>query len=578
MDILRKNKYLKIAYSVIFNSVILFIALCVYKPFFEEIDDTHIAMLAEGAYGANDGHLIYVNIILGKLYGILYSIAGTVRWHIVLQYVMIYLAYVAFVYIMCKNRVTVGFTAVAVLSTFYEMYVSLQYTKTAAFLSAIGSILIFQAARKYYSEKKNTLSYIILAFVFMIYAGLLRFEALFIGLVPMLGVLLVEYLRSKEIKFYVKTFAGAILIVLALSVIDKVSYKTNDEWNKFTEYNKARTMLTDYRYDVLYYERYGEKLSKLGVSENDAFMILTYQFADTDVYSTEYLNSIMNEFSAKQINKSFFKNFYDAIVDELKRLSVVVPISGILILFVVILLVYKMNWEGNELRTDAKYMVFGMAVIGISVMSAIFYFAYSGRISHRLIASLLISLLFGLTFVNDSSDYIKNERPPFANKVLHVTGSIMMAGIVVAIGFNTLNYLVNKSDYHTSKKKCEREINEFNRMSEDKEHLYVIDTFTFQNSFKYEVFNTVEKDTLDNVISTGSWFTNSPTANAICSKYGYRNPYDALICSRGNVYLEDSDFTEYKEQFFKEHYNKRINFETEDSINSVGKYRPFRLN
>lgn len=605
MDNVKVRKLLRLTYSIIFNVIILLMALYFFKPFFEEIDDTHISMIAEGAYGKCEEHLIYVNIILGKLYSVLYGMFSTVRWHTVLQYAMILLGYIAFVYVMSKNLFGTTLSSIIVFATFYEMYVSLQYTKTAAFLSAVACILVFQSARKYkegkiadfFSEKNKDEEgaeqvcciakklriisegkYLLIALFFATYAGLLRFEAFFIGLVPMLGILITEFLRTRARYRYICFFAIALIVVTSLSTIDRVNYRTDTEWNDFKKYNKARMMLTDYRYDVLYYERYGAKLNEMGVSENDAFMILTYQFADSDVYNTEYYNNIISQFDAKKINKSFFKNFYDALVDEIKRMSPILPIIIIVFIYLVIILSLKLKWEGIELHTDSKRMIIGIFITCISVASAIFYFAYSGRISHRLIASIVISTLIGVVYVIDSSDFIKNEQEAFSYKVMHITGSFLMAIMVVSIGFNALNYFISLSDYHTNKKKCEREIDEFERMSEDKEHLYVIDTFTFQNTFKYAVFESVEKGKYDNVVSTGSWFSNSPITNNVCRNFKYNNPYEAIIHSRGDVFLEDSDFIVYKQQFIKEHYNKEIIFETEDSINSVGKFRPYRLN
>lgn len=605
MDNVKVRKILRLLYSIIFNLIILLIAIYFFKPFFEEIDDTHISMIAEGAYGKCEEHLIYVNIILGKLYKILYGMFSAVRWHSVLQYAMIFLGYVAFVYVMSKNLFGASLSSIIVFATFYEMYVSLQYTKTAAFLSAIACILVFQSARKHkegkiadffsennkdsnddkpgccFAKKLRVISegkYLLIALFFVTYAGLLRFEAFFIGLVPMLGILISEYLRTRSKYRYICFFSLAFIIVITLSTVDKLNYKTDAEWNSFTEYNKARMMLTDYRYDVLYYERYGAKLNEMGVSENDSFMILTYQFADSDVYSTDYFNNIISQFDAKKINKSFFKNFFDAIVDEIKRLSPIIPTIIIVLIHLIIIINLKLKWEGIELHTDSKRMIIGIVVTSVSVAAAIFYFAYSGRISHRLIASIVISTIVGVVYFIDSSDFIKNEQEAFSYKVMHITGAFLMAIIVISIGFNALNYFVSTSDYHTNKKKCEREIDEFGRMSKDKEHLYVTDTFTFQNTFKYTVFDSVEKGKYDNVVSTGSWFSNSPVTNNVCRNFNYSNPYDAIIHSRGDVFLEDSDFITYKQRFIKEHYDKEIIFETEDSINSVGKFRPYRLN
>ena len=51
----------RFVYSLILNVAVLCTAIFVFIPFFEENDDTHIAMIAEGAYSGREYHLIYVN-------------------------------------------------------------------------------------------------------------------------------------------------------------------------------------------------------------------------------------------------------------------------------------------------------------------------------------------------------------------------------------------------------------------------------------------------------------------------------------------------------------------------------------
>ena len=62
-------------------------------------------------------------------------------------------------------------------------------------------------------------------------------------------------------------------VILVILVNSRV-YANDADWNSFMRYNKARMQLTDYRYDILYYPHNGDKLTEMGITENDALSIV----------------------------------------------------------------------------------------------------------------------------------------------------------------------------------------------------------------------------------------------------------------------------------------------------------------
>ena len=133
--------------------------------------------------------------------------------------------------------------------------------------------------------------------------------------------------------------------------------------------------------------------------------------------------------------------------------------------------------------------------------------------------------------------------------------------MIVLIGLNGLKYIENSNDYLSYADTNEKILRELDEISKDKDSLYVADTFTFQNVFKYEVFDTFEEGELSNFVTCGSWYINSPITKRVTRQYGYENPFEALRSESDNVYLLDNTGVEYKTLFLKEHYGKVVEAE-----------------
>ena len=67
-------------FSLLLNFAAVGCAILLFHPFLEENDDAFLAMIAEGAYGNRDYHLIYTNVVLGKLYVMLQTVFPFVRF------------------------------------------------------------------------------------------------------------------------------------------------------------------------------------------------------------------------------------------------------------------------------------------------------------------------------------------------------------------------------------------------------------------------------------------------------------------------------------------------------------------
>jgi len=567
-----KFEWKKFIVAVLINVIILLVALFVFHPFFEENDDLQLCMIAEGAFGNREWHLIYANVVLGKLYVLLGSIFTNIRWHIVLQYGFIFTGYVFLSYVLSKHKRGLFLSIVAILSTFYEMYVSIQYTKTAAFCCVAGFVLIFEYVRNKtsYENANSTVAtikvgrnsaenklFIVIAYILIIYGSLLRPESFYIAAVPTLAAGIIELLRTKNIKAYLFGFVPVFVLVMLLSFMNTKVYSMDESWSEFMEYNKARMELNDYRYDILDYSKYSEELKKLNVSENDAIAILTYQFGDDEVLSLERFREIRAPFSNREFGYKTFANLFENLINELnKAYTLLMGIFATILVLVASIVTDRSKSSPGFIKDSMRKLAYFVMLI-IFCGAATVYFQYSGRFSHRLIGAIFIPAIFVTAYIIDSV-YIRDNdsKIVFGGNKNDITFKVCLIVSVILIGMNGLVYKANIDDFVKMSTINSPMLRELYEISKDKESLYVGDTFTFNDVYKYEVFNIFDIGQLENYVNCGSWYINSPITKQITYKYGYVNPITAIRSGDDNVFLLDNGNTECKLLFLKEHYGK----------------------
>ena len=547
-----KQKFLNpIVFSLTVNTVVLLISVLLFHPFFEENDDAFLAMIAEGAYGTRESHLIYVSSVLGRLLTLLYSVLPAIRWHCVLQYAFLFLAYCAVTVILCRRRHGKLLSVLLLLCTFYESYVSLQYTKTAAVVTAAGFVLLFESVRTKRTEGKFPAALIVIGDLLLLYGALLRSSAFLLSSALLLCVGLYELYRLykesgkgrffKKLLDYAAVFAPVLCLVFLLFAFDRQAYKTDGNWNAFMEYNNTRMALLDYRYDLLDYAANAERLKSLGISENDALLYLTWQFGDDRVLRTEFMETVLAGAQPRAVDGALFKAFASSLFEELYSLSALVP--G---LFCVLALLVLSSFAGN--RAEKKSFLLYLLLNAGALSVILFYYQYSGRWNHRVVSALFLVLLLGLFF--ESSVHVQGEE---VNKREQELFKAELLAIALVAFFNIGLLLDNQFTYRDYQREEPAYAAQLAAMRKDKDKLFVMDMFTFQRAYQYDVFTAYPVGSLDNAVLAGSWFVNSPITRAITKGYGYANPFEALEKGNGDVVLLDNCYPEEKAQYLSEH-------------------------
>lgn len=568
MDKLKKQINSSVFYTFFLNIAILLISVLLFHPQFEENDDAFLAMIAEGAYGTRDFHLIYSNVCLGKVLTACYAAFPSIRWHSVFQYFFLFLAFCLITYLLCRRRNGKMLSALFLLCVFYESYVLLQYTKTAVIATAAGYILLFEVIRRKHQTGKAPVGFLLSADLLLVYGALLRSSAFFLASAVMLCAGLYElYLayRAEKIRglftmifSYIKIYVPVLCLILLLFLVDNRAYTKDMQWNSFMTYNDTRMDLLDYRYDLLDYGAHAKQLEEQGISENDALLYLTWQFADDRSCSTDFMRSVLDGAGKRQLDITMLKAFASHLFEELYALGTLIP--GLLCIIVVILLSVRV-YDKEKKRGFWCFLLCSLCMTAVILL----YYQYSGRWNHRVVYGLFLALLMALIYEGTSGE----SAPENETSVTDMQGMLLVLLLFFQMGL----FLKNQFDYQDYLRSAPDYRAQTACMQENKDTLFVLDTFTFQQAYRYEVFRAYPCGALDNAVSAGSWFSNSPITKTITEKYGYTNPFDALEKGAGDVILVDNCYPAQKAMYLSEHTERTYEAEFLETRNGFDSYR-----
>lgn len=554
-----------IVFSLTVNAIVLLISALLFRPFFEENDDAFLAMIAEGAYGLRENHLIYVSSILGRLLILLYSVAPVIRWHCILQYLFLFLAYFTIIVVLCRYRYGKLFSVLLLLCTFYESYVSLQYTKTATIVTATGYLLLFEALRRKRKEGKFPAALIMIGDILLLYGALLRNSAFLLACALLLCTGLFELYRLyketgknlffKKLIDYAVIFIPVLCLVLLLLAFDSQVYKEDENWNAFMKYNETRMALLDYRYDLLDYTANAVRLKSLGISENDALLYLTWQFGDDRVVNTPFMEDVLTGAKPRTVDTTLLKSFLSHLFEELYSLSALV--SGLFCVFTLLIL-SAFTGDRTKKRSFLLYLIINAVILAV----ILFYYQYSGRWNHRVVSALFLALLLVLSY--EGSIQEKEEE-------YGILKACLLAIAMVAF-FNIGLLLDNQFTYRAYQREEPAYAKQLAALRKEKDTLFVMDMFTFQRAYQYDVFTAYEAGSLDNMVLAGSWYVNSPITKSITNNYGYTNPFEALEKGNGEVVLLDNYYSEEKAQYLSEHTKQTYKAVYEKTENGFDRY------
>ena len=215
--------------SLALNLLILSVMLMLFYPKYLNKADVVMQNLLYGTIsGLQTTHLVFSNVILGRILGFFLALFPNGPWYTIVQVLFILTALTAIGYVVL-NRLPGAAGKVILLFILcflvYEGYVTIGYIRTACILTASGVLLYTYALRE---EKKRICTETVFAFILLLAGSLYSFRVF--CLVFSVGMILaaVQALLAKARKMLLRLAVDAAVVVLVctgLWGVDCLIYK-----------------------------------------------------------------------------------------------------------------------------------------------------------------------------------------------------------------------------------------------------------------------------------------------------------------------------------------------------------------
>lgn len=532
---------------------------------FETNDDVGMKILTEGFYGEPSNYIIFSNVIWGTIIATSYRICGGISWYSVYSILVIFVSMCAISYVIETNitkelRVLVEYPIILTLG--FELYCSIQFTKTAAIATTAGFLLLFDVLGHVNGQggnvetKKNGLKRIVIALMLIVMGIMIRYRAFLVvflfSIICAFDVVITQY-KNKLIDILKISMCYVVIIILFLATnkIDSSYLNNHKEWKEYKEWYSAVSQVVDFDipayWETNYYEEHG-------IAVDDFYMVKGWYFGDPKFFTKEYLEVISDVKSVE--NKVNFGEFYEQFLEALPGIFQ----SKCLGLLLYICMLYSLFFRK---RFTDWLVYFGCFM---AMVCSVIYFVYRGKNVNRVYVTVWIAalLIFLLKSVKEKSEYTSvGGTRKNTIIVVCVLGIILLPNIVKKIDD------VRKSDLKRAElQKITLEI------ANDKSNFYVNDPG--YNMFEVAwggVFDTLPKGVaFDNVADLAGWLVNTPQWNKNLENYGVLGLFEGTA-DRNVIYVANESRIPSIIKFINDHYDPEATMvKTRDIIGTTGEY------
>lgn len=517
---------------------------------FETNDDNALSRIISGFSGENEPHMIFINYILGSFLKCFYLFNQSVPWYDLFQCFICFCSLTGinyFLFKIIKSKYNIFLVLSFNIFVAYELYVKVQYTKTAGIASTAGLLILLLFTL---FENRSILGVsvgILLSLIGFCY----RANMFFVSLLICSSIGLYFFLNNIGIdkKVFWKKVVSCILSLFVLFCTLGMAYfvdcraYSSYEWKVYFEkYNSFRTI-----YDYNHVDFDDEKIKENGLEIDDVEikMLKRWTSGDTEIFSNDNLKKLSKSMEAPHNSLS------DFIVSMVRNLLLRCYSPFLFFSFSVLILLIR-----NKIKF--KHIIM-LLYIGLSILIVYSYMYTIGRIFiNRVDCIIWFSATIPVIMMinNCVKQYLK----------IHI---IIL--LTIFILFQTLHYSkyrILNTDIQT--KIENREV--FDEISNDKEHLYLSTTFGLSFSEAYTIFDDIPLSGGENFTYLGGWTSYAPFETEKLSNYGIKNPYDDII-DNDLVYIIDEDI-DNTIQYIRKHYNRNADAVV---VKEVNKYKIYRI-
>lgn len=529
-------------------NVLIFIAFVfVIGVKYETNDDLALSLLVEGAYGQRTPYMVYSNVLWGMMLVGLYTLVPTIKWYLVVMFLMLFVAHSASTYMNIRlqgRKVGLVMSTLMLLFLGYSSYSMFQYSRITPVVTASGLLLLFYAIE--YAEKKyERMICLIVGGIMVVWSSLIRFQMFALAVVLAGGAIglykvwqiFKENKRDwlKQIGVYVAVFGAVGVLSLVCLVVDKMHY-TSDNWQLYQEFNQLRTELWDYGFPE--YAPNKEVYNSIGIDEQDFDYYLEWNM-DEEFMTLESLNTIVEAKPDKTFDLigflfAFPKRFF---------------ILSVFILFLTLSIVaFGINW------TNIYFILFE----GMGIMAFEAYFYYIGRYGMaRIDNGMWMVASIVIMYVISTSKKLEGLWNVTWKTVILSIGVI---GVMFVADFVRVP-LVYESDTGVSKAF-------FEEITSDVEHIYFLTSESPKIYYAFDFWEPSQLGEFSNIYNLFGWEFNHETKKAVLDEYGITNVYKDAI-NNESVYFVAMDQKESLQTYIQSNYDANAQLEIVKVVEGV---------
>ncbi|MBQ6334450.1 MAG: hypothetical protein IJI46_05230 [Erysipelotrichaceae bacterium] len=548
--------------SLAVNLILMLYFLAFFYCAFETDDDYSMKMIAMGAYGSPDAHLVFINPIIGYLLSFLYRIIPGLAWYEGFQYLMIFLSLSTITYVLSDREndlLQISLMSIFLFLAGRFFYSALQFTKTACILAVAGYLLLA------WSLEKDRKAGIIFSLVLILLSPLFRVRQFYLVSLPCVCLfmpLILSFIKDRQNKNLQKKVLKLLICGLVCFVlmnvnryIGRLSYQES-AWKAFKAYNSTRAALLDrgeidYRNDALLYQ-------DLGLSQTDLEMLYDlWDFDDPDIFTSEMMEEILERQTT--VKKGVLDGFKELVFETIAFFFE--NKEGVAFtLFFLGLFILQLEAE-KDLDEWITFILCVLLTLFCIVFSYIFRnFAYLGRVH--------LSILFsGITIL------LYKRKNTFGSMRL-VPAVLAVLIIMISCSFIYFDeFRINSS----KRIRDELKISALKQIRQDNTHLYLRTT---DEGLDYVsgLFLGDDSYNVENLCSLGGWLVNMPLNEELKQRYNVRNPFKDIV-NNDDVYLiiSDEEKLQLIIKYINIHYDDKAKAEVVSKIEANKDYTIYRV-
>ena len=514
-------------------------------------DDETFNLVLAGAYGPFV-NVVYMNIIIARILNWLFRTFPSFNWYLAAMLAANFIALFLLALILTEKMETVP--AVLVTAALYlvagrDLITVLQYTKNAALYTVVGTVLLIRAMEgKRYAEASLVGGTLLFSLGYMLrpesFAAALAFAL--VRLVLFAAEYRAVFLR--QLRFLIAPAAFLILVF----AVNRAAAVSDPEWAEYLRFHEARVALLDH--GMPDYELHRGEINALGFDELDLAMFRQYLYDDSRKFNADALEKLVeirdrDGKSSLRINRTTVGLAFNRLVSAA---SSQLPAAAFCVLFIIAILFF---------HGPRAYFALVMAA---GVAGEYWYLACTNRFAWRAEFGLwsVPLVLLAVAFAESrrtvmpgeaGEDITGREVLPAEEtedgkprKDLRKQLPVLIAGlalIALQLGSGMYTFYFDKDaqfDYR------EPDMKAFLQAADgDREHVYMIDTFTIANHWILSPVSSITgecRDMYERVGFLGGWAGTSPYGAHFMRERGYESNLKALL--EDEVYLADNSGTE----------------------------------